>query len=153
MCRERKTNNIILFFLEYRSFISIYLLCIWHRNTTTEFLFDENIKIINLLFTVQLLKFVKQEYCICSFIFLFIFLLLKKNVLQFVEYEFLLKTNVLGSTIEYYFLHLSYLINIPDSQEISLSLLYFHNKRYCSYNILVLLFFSLMPILTNFEQS
>ena len=139
MCRERKTNNIILFFLEYRSFISIYLLRIWHRNTTTEFLFDENIKIINLLFTVQLLKFVKKEYCICSFIFLFIFLLLK--------------TNVLGSTIKYYFLHLSYLINIPDSQKISLSLLYFHNKRYCSYNILVLLFFSLTPILTNFEQS
>ena len=153
MCRERKTNNIILFFLEYRSFISIYLLRIWHRNTTTEFLFDDNIKIINLLFTVQLLKFVKKEYCICSFIFLFIFLLLKKKVLKFVEYEFLLKTNVLGSTIEYYFLHLSYLINIPDSQKISLSLLYFHNKRYCSYNILVLLFFSLTPILTNFEQS
>ena len=85
MCRERKTNNIILFFLEYISFLSIYLLCIWHKNTTTEFLFDDNIKIINLLFTVQPLKFVKKEYGICSFIFLFIFVLLKKNVLKFVE--------------------------------------------------------------------
>ena len=85
MCRERKTNNIILFFLEYISFISIYLLRIWHKNTTTEFLFDDNIKIINLLFTVQPLKFVKKEYGICSFIFLFIFVLLKKNVLKFVE--------------------------------------------------------------------
>ena len=76
MCRERKTNNIILSFLDYISFISIYPLRIWHKNTTNEFLFDDNIKIINLLFTVQLLKFVKKEYGICSFIFPFIFLLL-----------------------------------------------------------------------------